>query len=72
MWWMLKERRVPIKYVILIKDMCTNIVITIRTCDGEFNVFSIEIELHQGSALSSYIFTFLMDEVTKDIQEDIP
>jgi hypothetical protein len=26
----------------------------------------------QGSALSSYIFTLVMDEITKNIQEDIP
>jgi hypothetical protein len=62
---------VPRKYVILIKDMYTNVVICVRACDGESDTFSIKIRLHQESALSSYIFTLVMDEITKDIQEDI-
>jgi Reverse transcriptase (RNA-dependent DNA polymerase) len=42
-----------------------------RAYDGESNIFSIKIELHQGSALSPYIFTLAMDEITKGIQGDI-
>ena len=34
--------------------------------------FPIMIGLHQGSALSSYLFALVMDEVTRDIQGDIP
>jgi Reverse transcriptase (RNA-dependent DNA polymerase) len=29
-------------------------------------------DLHQGSTLSPYIFTLVMDEITNDIQGDIP
>jgi Reverse transcriptase (RNA-dependent DNA polymerase) len=47
-------------------------VTSVRVYDGESNAFSIKIKLHQGSTLSSYIFTLVMDEVTKDIQKDIP
>jgi hypothetical protein len=32
----------------------------------------INIGLHQGSALSSYLFALVIDEVTRDIQGDIP
>ena len=32
----------------------------------------IKIGLHQGSALSPYLFALVMDEVTRDIQGDIP
>jgi Reverse transcriptase (RNA-dependent DNA polymerase) len=35
-------------------------------------IYFLLIELHQGSALSLYIFTLVMDEITKDIQRDIP
>ena len=34
--------------------------------------FPIKIRLHQGSVLSPYIFALVMDEVTRDIQGDIP
>jgi hypothetical protein len=36
------------------------------------NDFSINIGLHQGSALSHYLFSLVMDGVTRDIQGDIP
>jgi hypothetical protein len=55
-----------------IKDMYINIMINIRAWDGESNVFSIKIWLHQRSALNLYIFTLVMDEVMKDVQWDIP
>jgi Reverse transcriptase (RNA-dependent DNA polymerase) len=69
MWWALKRKLVPTKYATLIKDMYINAVTCIRACDGESDI---KIGLHQGSALSPYIFTLVMDEITKDIQEDIP
>jgi Reverse transcriptase (RNA-dependent DNA polymerase) len=72
MWWALKRKLVPTKYVTLIKDMYTNVVTCVRACDDESDIFSIKIGLHQGSALSPYIFTLVMDEITKDIQGDIP
>jgi hypothetical protein len=49
-----------------------NIVISVRISDGETNDFPINIGLHQGSALSPYLFALVMDEVTRDIQCDIP
>jgi Reverse transcriptase (RNA-dependent DNA polymerase) len=47
-------------------------VTCVRACDGESDAFPIKIGLHQESALSPYIFTLVMDEITKDIQGDIP
>jgi Reverse transcriptase (RNA-dependent DNA polymerase) len=70
--WALEKKRVPTKYVTLINDMYTNIVTSVRACVDESDAFLIKIELYQGSALSSYIFTLVMDEIAKDIQRDIP
>jgi Reverse transcriptase (RNA-dependent DNA polymerase) len=71
MWWALEKKCVPTKYVTLIKDMYTNIVTCVRACNDESDKFSIKIGLHQGSALSPYICTLVMNEITKDIQGDI-
>jgi hypothetical protein len=60
------------QYVTLIKDMHDNVVTSVRTTDGDTNVFSINIGLHQGSTLSPYLFALVIDEVTSDIQGDIP
>jgi Reverse transcriptase (RNA-dependent DNA polymerase) len=68
----LKRKLVPTKYVTLIKDMYTNVVTCVRVYDDESDIFPIKIGLHQGSAMSPYILTLVMDEITKDIQEDIP
>jgi hypothetical protein len=52
--------------------MYDNIVTSVRTSDGNTNDFPINIGRHQGSALSSYLFALVMDEVTRDIQGSIP
>jgi hypothetical protein len=70
MWWAL--HKVSSKYITLINDMYDNVVTSVRTSDGDTNDFPINIGLNQGSALSSYLFTLVMDEVTRDIQGGIP
>jgi hypothetical protein len=52
--------------------MYNNIVTIVRTSDRDTNDFPINIGLHQGSALSPYLFALEMDEVTRDIQGGIP
>jgi Reverse transcriptase (RNA-dependent DNA polymerase) len=70
-WWVLERKQVPTKYVTLIKDMYTNIVTCVRSCDDKFDAFLIKIGLHQWSVLSLYIFFLIMDEITNDIQRYI-
>jgi hypothetical protein len=72
MWWALQKHKVSSKYIILIKDMYDNVVTSVRTSDADTNDFPINIGLHQGSALSPYLFALVMDEVTRDIQGGIP
>jgi hypothetical protein len=52
--------------------MYDTVVTSVRTSNGDTNDFQINIGLHQGSALISYLFTLVMDEVTRDIQDGIP
>ena len=44
----------------------------VKTTIGETSEFSITVGLHQGSALSPYLFVLVMDELTMHIQDDIP
>ena len=53
-------------------DILRNAMTFVRTCDDDTTDFPINIGLHQGSALSPYLFALVMDEVTRDIQGDIP
>jgi hypothetical protein len=72
MWWVLQTHKVSSKYITLIKDMYDNVVTSVRISNGDTNDFLINIGLHQGSALISYLFVLVMDEVTRDIQCGIP
>jgi hypothetical protein len=72
MWWALDKHKVPTKYVTLIKDIHNNAMTSVRTSDGNTYYFPIKIGLHQGSALSLCLFALVMDEVSRDIQGDIP
>jgi hypothetical protein len=52
--------------------MYHNIVTSVQTSDGDTNNFPINIGLHQGSALSPYLFALVIDEVTREIHGGIP
>jgi hypothetical protein len=46
MWWALQKHKVSTKYITLIKDIYDNVVISVRTSDGDTNDFPINIGLH--------------------------
>jgi hypothetical protein len=52
--------------------MYRDVVMFVRTCDGDISDFPIKIGLLQGSDLIPYLFALVIDEVTRDIQGDIP
>ena len=66
------KKRVSIKYIDIIKDMYDGVVANVRTCGGITSNCSITIGLHQGSALSPFLFSIVIDELTRAIQDEIP
>ena len=52
--------------------MYDGVVTNVRTCGGITSNFSITIGLHQGSALSPFLFAIVMDELTRANQDEIP
>ena len=72
LWWVLKKKTVPFKYVSIIRDMYEGVVTNVRTCGGLTDEFLITIRVRQGSFLSHFLFAIVMDEITKSIHEDIP
>ena len=72
LWWTLMKKGVPIKYIDIIRDMYDGVVTNVRTCGGITSDFFITIGLHQGSALSPFLFVIVMDELTRAIQDEIP
>jgi len=52
-------------YIRVIKDMYKRGRTSVRMLGGATNDFYVS--LHQGSALSSFVFSLIMDELTKGI-----
>lgn len=71
-WWVLERKGVTRGYIDVVRDMYEGAVTTIRSPAGETSEFPITVGLHQGLALSPYLFALVMDELTRHIQEDIP
>lgn len=72
LWWAMEEKRVPEKYVRIVKGMYESASTNVRSEAGVTNQFNVEVGLHQGSALSPYLFLLVMDALTSDIQEEAP
>ena len=47
-------------------------VANVRTCEDITSDFSVTIRLHQGFALSPFLFDIVMDELTRANQDEIP
>ena len=71
-WRTTRERLVPEKYVKLVQDMYTGCRTMVRTVAGESSKFNVEVGLHQGSALSPYLFLILMDVLTERARTEAP
>nr|ABN08628.1 RNA-directed DNA polymerase (Reverse transcriptase) [Medicago truncatula] len=72
LWKALKKKGVRIAYIKAIQDMYEGASTCVRTQDGDTVDFPITIGLHQGSTLSPYLFTLVLDVLTEHIQELAP
>jgi len=72
LWRCLERKSVSIAYMRVFKDMDSGVRTRVRTLVGDTKDFPIDIELHQGSALSPFLFTIIMDKLTRGIQDEIP
>ena len=59
-------------YIRAIKDMYERVKTSFRTPTSDTEYFPIGIGLHQVLALSSFLFTIVIDELTRKIQDEVP
>jgi hypothetical protein len=71
-WHCLREAEVPEKYVRVVQDMYDECVTAVRCAVGVTKSFQVKVGLHQGSALSPFLFAVLMDKLTEEIRQDSP
>ncbi|KAL6543328.1 hypothetical protein OROHE_010848 [Orobanche hederae] len=72
LWWALAKKGLSRKYIDIIKDMYEGASTSVHTNVGRTEEFPITIGVHQGSALSPFLFAIVMDELTRGIQTDVP
>ena len=54
------------------QDMYDGATTTVRSAAGLTEEFKLGVGLHQGSALSSFLFAIIIDRLTEDIRKDTP
>ncbi|KAI5726286.1 hypothetical protein M8J77_026529 [Diaphorina citri] len=71
-WRCLRMAGSPEKYVRVIQDMYDKATTQIRSSAGVTDHFPVKVGLHQGSALSPYLFDVIMDVLTEGVRRDAP
>jgi len=70
-WRCLEKKGLPVAYIRIIKDMYNAVRTRVRTIVGDIDNFFIDIGLHQGSALNPFLFTIVMDKISRRIQDEL-
>ena len=60
------------KYVRLVQDMYEGSETVMRCAVGTTESFKVKVGLHQGSALSSFLFAMIMDRRTNEVRREPP
>ena len=60
------------KYVRLVQDMYEGSETVMRCAVGTTESFNVKIGLHQGSALSPFLFAMIMDRLTDEVRREPP
>nr|GFB09100.1 ataxia telangiectasia mutated family protein [Tanacetum cinerariifolium] len=64
LWKTLLDKGTPRRYLTVIKDMYEGAKTRVRATTGNTEYFSVNLGLHQGSAISPYLFTLILDELS--------
>ena len=60
------------KYVQLVQDMYEGSKTVVRCAVGTTESFKVKVGLHQGSALSPFLFAVIMDRLTNEVRREPP
>ena len=60
------------KYVPLIQDMYEKSETVVRCAVGTTKSFKVKVGLHQGSALSPFLFAVIMNRITDKVRREPP
>ena len=72
LWYCMRKSGIVEKYVQLVQDMYEGSEKVVRCAVGTTETFKVKIGLHQGSALSPFLFAVIMDRLTDEGRKEPP
>ncbi|KAK3572609.1 hypothetical protein QTP86_000855 [Hemibagrus guttatus] len=66
LWYCMRKSGVAEKYVRVVQDMYERSRTVVRCAVGQTEEFKVEVGLHQGSALSPFLFAMVMDQLSEE------
>ncbi|KAK3547776.1 hypothetical protein QTP86_029920 [Hemibagrus guttatus] len=72
LWYCMRKSGVAEKYVRVVQDMYEMSRTVVRCAVGQTEEFKVEVGLHQGSALSSFLFALVMDQLSEEVRQESP
>ncbi|KAK3511648.1 hypothetical protein QTP70_014584 [Hemibagrus guttatus] len=72
LWYCMRKSGVAEKYVRVVQDMYERSRTVVRCAVGQTEEFNVEVGLHQGSALSSFLFAIVMDQLSEEVRQESP
>ncbi|KAK3546874.1 hypothetical protein QTP86_003804 [Hemibagrus guttatus] len=72
LWYCMRKSGVAEKYVRVMQDMYERSRTVVRCAVGHTEEFKVEVGLHQGSALSPFLFVMVMDQLLEEVRQESP
>ncbi|KAK3530930.1 hypothetical protein QTP70_006515 [Hemibagrus guttatus] len=70
LWYCMRKSGVAEKYVRVVQDMYERSRTVVRCAVGQTEEFKVEVGLHQGSALSPFLFAIVMDQLSEEVRQE--
>ena len=68
----MRKQNIPEGYIRLVQDMYRGATTRVKSKRGMSEHFEVGIGLHQGSALSPFLFIMLIDTISQDVRTELP
>ncbi|KAK3536886.1 hypothetical protein QTP86_027004 [Hemibagrus guttatus] len=72
LWYCMRKSGVAEKYVRVVQDMYERSRTVVRCAVSQTEEFKVEVGLHQGSALSPFLFAIVMDQLSEEVRQESP
>ncbi|KAK3521020.1 hypothetical protein QTP86_018665, partial [Hemibagrus guttatus] len=72
LWYCMRKSGVAEKYVRVVQDMYERSRTVVRCAVGQTEEFKVEVGLHQGLALSAFLFAIVMDQLSEEVRQESP